>query len=937
MDSPDRRISETWPILSDRRESEESVAGDVSRQSSSQFKTEVFERWHGPEQTVSRSGSFFDAFADEHGGQTPAPNLSFRPGSELTCSPVDEHRATTTPDPKAHKKAAGDKLAAVTEVRRCVDPPPQPLGCASAECPDHFGCKFEVPPLEQRKSALGNNGGLAFYMQRIVKFSEVWFEPIREPRTSDWLRRHKELSQTFEEYRSAVEKHRDNIVAAPPRKCIHILPVGPLAFDPTFLARIRDIVAAFFYPVKVTLLPRQQSEPFPDFGGGRRSTMKAVGGTLGTFDGSVALKWLASGRRSDSLLMFGITVSGLLDDSGNDTTGTTDWKSRVGIFSVSAYVRDVVREGNAYFPFRRLDSKLSELDSDTEPSSARSSMSDSRSERNTPCSFAIAQTLCRRISGGSDPGRIAPDLVQEATKVMKLIRTKMKERSWRDGTYDFAKIFRHADRDESGYIEWHEFYRLCKKQFHLNCRYEVLKAVFNSIDCDASGKVDIREFIAVAIDPTCRLRYQLQCANWQSLTDKLKDENDGITWKQFKFMCRESLKIMEDDDYLRTLFAAVDFNCTGKVTVQQLISFTICGGSTGILPRRRRSTGQLRSRFGRAQDVKQQAKSQSGYGTADAQDFEKVAKFVLHQATHMFGILHCCYYRCIMNGAANDDEEETRPPFLCALCLKKLHLVLGFHPLERYLKLSEVWKSLECFVTSAWYDTRVAMVQSTLLANGTPRARRPQSANLKGCSPMMPATVTKQVSDVSRPESTLWQSVKGALTANNFCMASGTKSAQVSRRASEASAAMTPQHSILGSNTNLPSGAVPSRRVSSTSPSKDLVDSHKASISEAASRRGSSITPMGDRRSSVGGAALEFMSRRGSTFTTQEFRDFGVAVDDIPTKDRPWLGTKKAKDMKLQKKWAGIAKKYTEEGRCQDLSMPKQRTRPSRWSISPTG
>ncbi|CAE8702889.1 unnamed protein product, partial [Polarella glacialis] len=91
----------------------------------------------------------------------------------------------------------------------------------------------------------------------------------------------------------------------------------------------------------------------------------------------------------------------------------------------------------------------------------------------------------------------------------------------------------------------------------------------------------------------------------------------------------------------------------------------------------------------------------------------RVVKLVMHQIMHMFGILHCCYYRCLMNGAEGTEGEDSRPPYLCAMCLKKLHLVTGLDPLERYSQLAHFWAGLGCKDTALWYQTRVRVVQST--------------------------------------------------------------------------------------------------------------------------------------------------------------------------------------------------------------------------------
>jgi len=119
-------------------------------------------------------------------------------------------------------------------------------------------------------------------------------------------------------------------------------------------------------------------------------------------------------------------------------------------------------------------------------------------------------------------------------------------------------------------------------------------------------------------------------------------------------------------------------------------------------------------------------------------DFERIAKLLTHQAMHMFGILHCCYFRCLMNGCNTVEEVDSKPPYLCAMCLRKLHLVLGFDPLERYSKLASSWKASGHEETSLWYDVRVRMVRSTL-PDSPPRPRSVEQASRRPRSAMRPS------------------------------------------------------------------------------------------------------------------------------------------------------------------------------------------------------
>jgi hypothetical protein len=59
----------------------------------------------------------------------------------------------------------------------------------------------------------------------------------------------------------------------------------------------------------------------------------------------------------------------------------------------------------------------------------------------------------------------------------------------------------------------------------------------------------------------------------------------------------------------------------------------------------------------------------------------------------MFGLPHCTYYLCLMNGSNSDEESSWRPKNLCAICTKKLFTIIDFDVLLREQALSEACES----------------------------------------------------------------------------------------------------------------------------------------------------------------------------------------------------------------------------------------------------
>ena len=83
-----------------------------------------------------------------------------------------------------------------------------------------------------------------------------------------------------------------------------------------------------------------------------------------------------------------------------------------------------------------------------------------------------------------------------------------------------------------------------------------------------------------------------------------------------------------------------------------------------------------------------------------------------HEICHTFGIDHCIYYTCLMNGCNNMDEAKKQPLYECPICLRKLQYSIGFDVLERYKKMLNVTKMFGGNFNSAskWYENRIKSI-----------------------------------------------------------------------------------------------------------------------------------------------------------------------------------------------------------------------------------
>jgi len=80
----------------------------------------------------------------------------------------------------------------------------------------------------------------------------------------------------------------------------------------------------------------------------------------------------------------------------------------------------------------------------------------------------------------------------------------------------------------------------------------------------------------------------------------------------------------------------------------------------------------------------------SGY---EALLLRRSCKVLAHETSHMFGLAHCTYFNCLMNGSNHLVEADRRPLHLCPVCLRKLQWSIGFDVLKRYSALEGIYRA----------------------------------------------------------------------------------------------------------------------------------------------------------------------------------------------------------------------------------------------------
>ena len=80
------------------------------------------------------------------------------------------------------------------------------------------------------------------------------------------------------------------------------------------------------------------------------------------------------------------------------------------------------------------------------------------------------------------------------------------------------------------------------------------------------------------------------------------------------------------------------------------------------------------------------------YGEKRGKDYQKVllkrsCRVLVHEMAHMFGLKHCIFFKCVLNGSNHLEESDSRPLHLCPVCLRKLQFSIGFDVVDRFRKL----------------------------------------------------------------------------------------------------------------------------------------------------------------------------------------------------------------------------------------------------------
>jgi len=109
------------------------------------------------------------------------------------------------------------------------------------------------------------------------------------------------------------------------------------------------------------------------------------------------------------------------------------------------------------------------------------------------------------------------------------------------------------------------------------------------------------------------------------------------------------------------------------------------------------------------------------YGDCDTKTFMRRCMAVLcHEVGHLFGLSHCIWWECLMNGSNHDSESDGRPMHLCPMDLAKLQEALGMDLLERERALEALWRSYGLEQPADWHRAHMQALEGTVSKGTAP-------------------------------------------------------------------------------------------------------------------------------------------------------------------------------------------------------------------------
>lgn len=98
--------------------------------------------------------------------------------------------------------------------------------------------------------------------------------------------------------------------------------------------------------------------------------------------------------------------------------------------------------------------------------------------------------------------------------------------------------------------------------------------------------------------------------------------------------------------------------------------------------------------------------------------FARLARTVSHELGHCFGIAHCFYYACNMQGTAGMKEDVRQPPYLCPVCEAKVGHAIVEELYKGGVNKKATWVTQRCLATKKFCQKLSADGMTTAMWEG---------------------------------------------------------------------------------------------------------------------------------------------------------------------------------------------------------------------------
>jgi len=93
----------------------------------------------------------------------------------------------------------------------------------------------------------------------------------------------------------------------------------------------------------------------------------------------------------------------------------------------------------------------------------------------------------------------------------------------------------------------------------------------------------------------------------------------------------------------------------------------------------------------------------------------RACKVLNHETGHMFGLAHCLYYKCSMNGSNSLNEADAAPVHFCPVCHRKLQWNIGFNTVQHYKQVGAFYDKNGLNDEAAWTSERLVSLRKLAL------------------------------------------------------------------------------------------------------------------------------------------------------------------------------------------------------------------------------